>query len=108
MFFFWKQYFNENICNSLEFTFEDYKNSSLSELEVQFKITKLKFPILLNCEAGRGAAVAEKSGIKFFFHTNEKDIHHRPHIHCKYSGEEMRIDLINKTVIDKPLKIEEK
>ena len=106
--FFWKQYFNEKIYYNLEYTFGDYKNKTLEELEIQFHISKFYFPILLNFQGGRGAGVAEKEGIKFFFHTNEKNIHHKPHIHCKYSGEEMRIDLVDDIIIDKPFKTSKK
>ncbi len=106
--FFWEQYFDKNICYNLKYAFNDYKNKTLIELENQFNISKFKFPILLNFQGQKGAGIAKKEGIKFFFHTNEKSIHHMPHIHCKYSGEEIRIDLTNILIIDKPFKNKKK
>ena len=58
--------------------------------------------------SGIGGTSGDIDGIKFFFHTNEKDLHHRRHIHCIYSGEEMRINLDTLEVMDKPFKNKKK
>lgn len=95
----------------LEYDFKDliieedkvcYGDVELKKLENQFSISKHVIDLML--DPGIGGSVGEYRGIHFYFHTDEKDIHHKPHIHCKCSGEEMRIDLINLSIIDRPFK----
>lgn len=76
----------------------DYDNIEIKYLEKQFKITKKTFEIWL--DPGIGGEIGRCRGIHFFFHTNEKDLHHRPHIHCKCGSEEFRVDLNNIEIID--------
>ena len=94
---------------SLEFGFtmfepEDFdaSNCFLSDLENQFNISHHVLEVLVG--GGIGGGVGDYHGIHFFFHTNEKDLHHNPHIHCKYSGEEIRIDLNKLMIMDKCFK----
>lgn len=99
----WSQFFNDYIVCNLDYTQEDYIKMKICDLEKQFHISNLTIPIYLNYD-GKGRAIGNIDGIKFFFHTNEKDIHHVPHIHCKYSGSETRINLENLEIMDKPFK----
>ena len=80
----------------------EYENYKLKDLEKQFSISKNIF--ILYIDPGIGGDVGRCRGIHFFFHTNEKDIHHKPHIHCKCGGEEFRIDLLNLKLLDRPFK----
>lgn len=80
----------------------EYENYKLKDLEKQFSISKKNF--ILYIDPGIGGDVGRCRGIHFFFHTNEKDIHYKPHIHCKCGGEEFRIDLLNLKLLDKPFK----
>jgi hypothetical protein len=43
--------------------------------------------------------IDEVGGIDFFLHTNEKNHIGRPHIHAKYSGEEISIDIFSGEII---------
>lgn len=100
---FWKKHFSDNIIANLEYNLSDYENLTLKQLEKQFSISNLEIPLCLNYnDAGR--SVGNNNGISFYFHSNEKDLHHIPHIHCKYSGIETRINIANLTIIDKPFK----
>ena len=56
---------------------------------------------------GIGFEIGNKEGIKFCIGSNEKDRHrYEPHVHCKYSGEKMRIRIDTLEVMkdDKPFK----
>ena len=79
-----------------------YENIKLKDLEFQFSITKRTFEIWI--DPCIGDDVGRCRGIHFLFHTNEKDIHHRPHIHCKCGSEEFRVDLKSLKIIDKEFK----
>lgn len=89
----------------IENTIVDYdslKQVSLKKLEEQFDISKKFFVLEINtCTGGTGGV---SNGVRFFFHTNEKDLHHRPHIHCEYGGKEMRIEIETLKILDKPFK----
>lgn len=100
---FWSQFFNNDIIYNLKYTQEDYTKMKIGDLEKQFHISKAMILLYLNYD-GKGGSVGNTEGITFFFHTNEKDLHHIPHIHCKYSGIETRINLKTLKVIDKPFK----
>lgn len=100
---FWHKHFSDSIIANLEYNLSDYENLTLKQLEKQFSISNLEIPLCLNYnDAGR--SVGDSNGISFYFHSNEKDLHHVPHIHCKYSGIETRINIANLTVIDRPFK----
>ena len=94
--------FNRNISENIEYSFSDYKKMTIGDLNKQFNITNLVIPVVLNKD--QGASVGNTEGIDFFFHTNERDIHHRRHIHCKYAETTTRIDLDTLEPIDKPFK----
>lgn len=100
---FWKQYFTDDIISDLKYTQDDYRKMKIEDLEKQFHISNLLIPVYLNYD-GKGGTVGDTEGIKFFFHSNEKDIHHIPHIHCKYSGIETRVNLETLEIMDKPFK----
>ena len=53
---------------------------------------------------GIGGVLGEREGVKFFFHTREKDLPNIPHIHCEYSGEEFRVNLYTLEIMDKSFK----
>ena len=80
----------------------DYENISIKDLEAQFSITKNEFEIWFDPHIG--GSVGRCRGIHFFFHTDEKDLHHNPHIHCKCAEEELRVDLNSIKIMDKPFK----
>ena len=102
----WSDYFSFSNGFYPEKTY--YLNPLLLKIELwklnkQFNLSNKTFELSI-CGPGVGGEVGNCVGIKFFFHTNEKDIHNKPHIHCKYSGEEIRIDLETLTIMDKPFK----
>lgn len=84
----------------------NYENIQIKDLQEQFNITKKEFEIWF--EPHIGGSVGRCRGIHFFFHPDEKDIHHNPHIHCKCGGKELRVDLNEIKIIDKPYKNPEK
>lgn len=100
---FWKQFFSEKICYRIDDKDEDYYKLKIYELEKYFNISKLEIPVCLNYD-GIGRVIGEIEGIKLFFHLNEKDLHHKPHVHCSYSGDETRIEIETLKVLDKPFK----
>ena len=80
----------------------NYDNVPLYLLDKQFSISKHRICLML--DPGIGDYVGQYRGLHFFFHKNEKEIHHKPHIHCKYGDEELRIDIVNNIILDKPFK----
>ena len=100
---FWQRYFSDNIISNLEYTMSDYENLTLKQLEEQFSMSTLEIPICLNYNCA-GRSVGYSNGILFYFHSKEKDLHHVPHIHCKYSGIETRVNIVDLTIMDKPFK----
>lgn len=99
----WSQYFTNDIIYYFCYTPDDYMKMAVSSLEKQFHISKIQLLVHLNRD-GKGGTSGRSEGISFFFHTNEKDLHHIPHIHCKYSGIETRVNLKTLEVMDKPFK----
>ncbi len=99
----WKQYFSKDICNMIDNSESEYYKLTLAEIEKQFNISSMVIPVYLNLD-GIGKAIGIKEGVKFFFHFNEKDLHHKPHVHCEYSGHETRIEIKTLKVLDKPFK----
>ncbi len=77
----------------------DYFNYTIGDLCNQFDIENTVLEIWINPPIG--GSVGKRNGIHYFFHTNEKDIHHRPHIHVKSGGVEFRIDLETLSILDK-------
>lgn len=80
----------------------DYEDIPIGQLEEQFGISSIVFEAWLDNAVG--GTVGEYRGIVFFFHTNEKDLHHIPHIHCKQGDEEFRVNLITLEEIDRGFK----
>ena len=99
----WKQYFSDKVCFQIDIMDENYYKLKLYELEKQFNISTLEIPIFLNYDA-IGKAIGKIEGIKIFFHLDEKDLHHNPHVHCTYSGDETRVEIETLKVLDKPFK----
>lgn len=85
-----------------DYSIFDYENIPIGLLEKQFQISKYKFEIILDLEIGD--VVGRERGIVFFFHSKEKDLHHVPHIHCKYGSKELRVNLKTLEIIDTPFK----
>lgn len=98
--------FNDFNFGFVEFDWDKAMNTKVSVLEEYFNISKRVLTI--HYVDGIGEALDEVEGIKFIFHSNEKDIHHVPHIHCRYSGEEFRINLNTLELIDNPFKSKKK
>lgn len=100
---FWKKYFPAELCWKLDIDDKEYLNASIGDLEKQFSISKITIPLCLNLD-GIGKSAGNTEGVKLYFHHNESDIHHKPHIHCWYSGDETRIEIETLKVLDKPFK----
>ena len=99
---FWGQFFDKEFASNMDYSFSDYKDMTIRDLNKQFNISNMVIPVVLNKD--KGANVGNAEGIEFFFYTNEKDIHHRRHIHCKYAETTTRIDLDTLEPIDEPFK----
>lgn len=99
----WGEYFPPNICNELHYFSIDYEEIAIGDLDRQFNLSNKIFVVLFDRD-GIGELLSDEDGVKIFFHTNEKDIHHKPHIHCSYSGYETRIEIETLKVLDKPFK----
>ena len=85
--------------------FKNYRNLlkvKLKDINYYSKNSKYNIIIVYNLEYGLGFGVGNEDGIKYEFHNNEKSIHaNLPHINCKYSGEEIRINLLDNSIMDK-------
>ena len=99
----WGNIFDKEIYSNIYYITIDYYDLTLKQLEQQFEISKSIFDIWLDPD-GIGDTVGEFEGIKFYFHMNETDRHHEPHIHCKYAGQETRINLKTLEIMDEPFK----
>lgn len=76
---------------------------TLFEIENSFNISDDILVIVLN-GPGVGGCYDIKEGIRFYFHSNEADIHHIPYVHCSYSGEEFRVNLCSLQIMDESFK----
>lgn len=76
----------------------DYYEYNVGDLCSQFNIDKDVINISIN--PPYGSDVGRRNGIKFYFHTNEKDLHHKPHIHVQSDDVEFRIDLERIEIMD--------
>ncbi len=97
----WDKYFNNINCeNGLidERSIDNYYDYKIGDLCKQFDVENTTLKVLVNPPFGDG--VGRAKGIHYFFHTNEKDIHHIPHIHVKSGDIEFRINLQTLQIID--------
>lgn len=94
----WNQFFHKtNLCDErLECEYYDYKIGDMCE---QFNLENKIIELAINPPIG--GAVGENRGIHYFFHTNEKDLHHVPHIHVKSGSVEFRVNLETLEIMDK-------
>lgn len=76
-----------------------FDNIKLIDLNKQFNLSNkiIKASCIFG---GIGGGVGRFRGIHFYFHTNEKDLHHIPHIHCRYNDIEFRVKLTDLKIID--------
>ena len=81
-------------------------NTKIGILEEYFRISKRI--LSLHYIDGIGGTLGESEGIRYFFHTREKDLHNIPHIHCEYSGEEFRVNLYTLEIMDDSFKSRKK
>lgn len=97
----WGKYFKINSEQAFadERIREDYYEYKLIDLCKQFKFDSKRIEVSINPPIG--GYVGANRGIHYFFHTNEKDIHHIPHIHVKYGNVEFRVNLITLEILDK-------
>lgn len=100
----WQKYFGKDIVPYI--FLDSIYSATLEDLEKQFSISDMTIRMMIN--PGIGATICNTEGVKLFFHTGEKDIHNRPHIHCSYSGQEYRIALDNFEILDKSFKEKQK
>lgn len=67
-----------------------------------YKLNDFTLNVIYNISGGIGGTANIKNGIRYYFNNNEKSIHaHLPHINCSYSGENIRINLLNCKIMDK-------
>lgn len=94
--------------NSISFNYneDDVMNTKIGVLEEYFKISERM--LSLHYIEGIGGTLGESEGIRYFFHTREKDLHNIPHIHCEYSGEEFRVNLYTLEIMDDSFKSRKK
>lgn len=85
---------------------DDVMNTKIGALEEYFKISERI--LSLHYVDGIGGTLGESEGIRYFFHTREKDLHNIPHIHCEYSGEEFRVNLYTLEIMDNSFKSKKK
>ena len=89
----WEKILGEQLASYCAGDDYHYKwlNYKLSDIEATFKLFDQVINIVID-GPGIGGLIGEDEGIKFIIKNNEKDRHEfEPHVHCKYSGEEMRI-----------------
>lgn len=99
----WQQYFSGDLCYYISISEEKYYNLSLKDLSSQFNISNIIITLWLNKD-GIGKAIGVKEGVKIYFNSNERDLHHNPHVHCEYSGKKVRIEIDPIKVLDSPFK----
>lgn len=97
----WGNYFknlnsNSTFCDEREVS--DYYKYKIGDLCNQFHINKGIIEVWIDPPIGGSVGCCR--GIHFFFHTNEKDLHHIPHIHVKQGEVEFRVNLLTLTIID--------
>ena len=97
----WGQYFKNCDYEGLhdERTEYDYYNYKIKKLCEQFHLENQM--IILAVNPPIGADMGRNRGIHYFFHTNERDIHHVPHIHVKSGNIEYRVNLNTLEIMDK-------
>lgn len=100
----WGDMFSKYICNSMDYSLEDYFPLSLLELDNQFNISNKTFDLWINVD-GIGEVLGEKEGVRFLFHLDEKDVHSgTPHIHVEYAEQSTRVNLNTLEIMNEPLK----
>ena len=63
----------------------------IGDVQNAFNLLNNKINIIINGPSF-GRLIGVEEGIRFYINNNEKDYHQfEPHVHCEYSGEEMRI-----------------
>ena len=97
----WNRYF-EKVNSAFNLIDErrssDYFKFKIGELCSQFGIDNNEIIISINPPIGGDVGIHR--GIHFFFHTNEKDRHHIPHIHVKNGNTTFRIGLEKINILD--------
>lgn len=104
----WGKILDENCINLI--IGDDYHygwlNYKLIDIQTAFSLFDEELEIVVN-GPGIGESAGIFQGITFCINNNEKDRHQfQPHVHCKYSGEEMRIRIDTLKIMknDKPFK----
>ena len=99
----WGRFFSKDVCYQIIDSYDSYLDLCLDDLEKQFEISHIVIPLFLDYD-GIGRSIGDVEGVRIFFHLNEKDLHHNPHVHCFYSGDEVRIEIDSLKILDKPFK----
>ena len=73
----------------------------IGDVQKAFGLFDNQINIVVNA-SGLGKVMGEEEGIRFYINNNEKDYHQfEPHVHCEYSGEEMRIRIDTLVIMKK-------
>lgn len=98
----WSEYFDEEFISNMMKNIDKNNYSkldvTLKELDNQFHLHDKKIPLVIDSED------EQISGIRFFFHTKDDESEKTPHIHCRYSGVERKINLNTLEFIHEPFK----
>ena len=80
---------------------DDIYSITVDELRNLCNYVSYQIEIVYNVNYGYGKTYGKENGIKYFFKNNEKNIHYNlPYIHCRYSGESIRIAIQNCSILD--------
>lgn len=97
----WDKYFKNLYSLIDERKTSEYLKYKICDLCNQFDIQNKIINISIN--PPMGGYVGRNKGIHYFFHTNEKDLHHIPHIHVKSGKITFRVDLKSLKIMDKTI-----
>ncbi len=99
----WGRILNEDLCIQMDGDDIKYKwlRYKVGDVQKAFNLFDNKINIVANA-SGFGKVMGEEEGIRFYINNNEKDYHQfEPHVHCEYSGEEMRIRIDTLVIMKK-------
>lgn len=78
--------------------------SFLNYINVKDEVVKMCWIIGI----GGGGEITRENGIKYFLHPNESNHLYQPHIHASYGGEELKVSLNDRIVLEGKFKNKKK